>query len=215
MIRLLAVLTCLLAGCSAQRPHPCSSPPLLSGALTVSTQNEKGWAYAQYLYDALGHRIRLKELGIYENKSFTYDALLLYRETTMYEIVDSNRTCNKRPLKTDFQPLGIPKTASLLGQAVLGSSSAPGEGILVNTWTGDLPGKAGKFMSTVTEFGCIPVSTVYHTDQFGWMTLSFFNNVIGITDPSQLNPPDFCPDPSTKDSTEEPADFLSFFLKKH
>lgn len=24
-------------------------------------------------------------------------------------------------------------------------------------------------MSTVTEFGCIPVSTVYHTDQFGWV----------------------------------------------
>lgn len=27
----------------------------------------------------------------------------------------------------------------------------------------------GKYISTVTEFGCIPVSTAYNTDQFGWM----------------------------------------------
>ncbi|XP_035480102.1 ependymin-2 [Scophthalmus maximus] len=214
-MKLLAVFVCLLAGCLAGKPHPCSSPPLLSGALTVSTQNEKLWAYTQYLYDALGQRIRLKELVIYENKTLTYDALLLFREATMYEIVDSNHTCKKRPLKTNFQPLEIPKTAALLGQVVVGSSSGPGEGLLVNTWTGDLPDQGGKFMTTVTEFGCIPVSTVYHTEQFGWTVTSFFNNVIGISDPGQLNPPDFCADAEMKDSTEEPADFLSLFLKKH
>uniref|UniRef100_A0A3B4V2M0 Alpha kinase 1 n=1 Tax=Seriola dumerili TaxID=41447 RepID=A0A3B4V2M0_SERDU len=209
-MKLFVVLSCLLAGCLAQRPHPCSSPPLLSGALSV---NEKLWATARYLYDALGRRIRLEEIGSYDNKTFTLDVLLLYREATMYEIFKHNNTCKKRPLKADFQPLGIPKTASLLGQSVLGSSSGPGEGLLVNTWIGDMPDKQGKFMSTVTEFGCIPITTLYHTDQFGWMMTNFFNNVIGISDPSQLNPPDFCPE--TEDSTEEPADFLSLFLTKH
>ncbi|XP_023280155.1 ependymin-1-like [Seriola lalandi dorsalis] len=131
----------------------------------------------------------------------------------MYEIFHHNKTCKKMPLKADFQPLGIPKTASLLGQSVLGSSSGPGQGLLVNTWIGDLPDKQGKFMTTVTEFGCIPITTLYHTDQFGWMMTNFFNNVIGISDPSQLNPPDFCPE--TEDSTEEPADFLSLFLTMH
>lgn len=47
-----------------------------------STQNEKLWTFAKYLYDALGQRVRLMELGTYENKSFTYDALLLFREVT-------------------------------------------------------------------------------------------------------------------------------------
>lgn len=45
-----------------------------------STQNEKLWAYAKYLYDAMGHRIRLFEMGKYNNQSFTIDVLLLYRE---------------------------------------------------------------------------------------------------------------------------------------
>ncbi|XP_035004621.1 ependymin [Hippoglossus stenolepis] len=213
-MKILAVFACVLAGCLAERPHACSSPPLMSGALTVSTQNEKLWTYIRYEYDALGQRIRLKELGSYENKSFTYDALLLFREAIMYEINHKNRTCKKRPLKADFQPMRIPKTATLLGQAVLGSSSGPGQGLLINTWMGDLPDKQGKYLSTVTEFGCIPVSTVYQTDKFGWVLTSFFNNVIGISDPGQLNPPDFCPDAEMKDGAEEPVDFVSLFLKK-
>uniref|UniRef100_A0A3Q2Q245 Ependymin n=1 Tax=Fundulus heteroclitus TaxID=8078 RepID=A0A3Q2Q245_FUNHE len=212
-MRLLVLLTCLLAACLAEKPHPCASPPLLSGALTVSTQNEKLWTYARYLYDALGHRVRLLELGTYQNKSFTYDALLLYREAAMYEIHAHNRTCQKKPLKVEFHPMAVPKDASLLGQAVLGSSSGPGQGLLVNTWTGDLPDKSGKYMTTVTEFGCIPVSTAYHTKEFGWVVTSFFNNVIGVEDPDLLNPPSYCSDAEIKE--EEPADFLSLFMNKN
>uniref|UniRef100_A0A3Q3L9T5 Uncharacterized protein n=1 Tax=Mastacembelus armatus TaxID=205130 RepID=A0A3Q3L9T5_9TELE len=67
---------------------------------------------------------------------------------------------------------------------------------------------SGKFLTTVTEFGCIPVSTLYQTEQFGWTVISFFNNIIGIADPSLLNPPDFCSNAKTE---EEPVDFLSLF----
>ena len=40
------------------------------------------WVYAKFEYDALGRRIRVKELGVQENKTFTADFLLLYREVT-------------------------------------------------------------------------------------------------------------------------------------
>ncbi|KAK2862685.1 hypothetical protein Q5P01_002218 [Channa striata] len=213
-MRLFVALTCLLAGCLAQRPHPCTSPPLMSGALTVSTQNEKFFSYVLYLYDAVGQRIRLWEQGSFENKTFISDYLLHYREGVLYDIVDSNHRCKKFPLKGDFQPLGIPKTATLLSQAVIGSSSGPGEGLLINVWTGDLPEKAGRFVSTVTEFGCIPVSTLYHTDQFGWVVVSFFNNVVGIPDPSLLNTPNFCPQKEV-DPEKQQKDFLSLFLKEN
>ena len=59
-----------------------SAPKLTHVNFPQSTQNEQMWTYAQYLYDALGYRVRLKEMGTYMNKSFTYDALLLYREVT-------------------------------------------------------------------------------------------------------------------------------------
>lgn len=61
----------------------------------------------------------------------------------MYKINERNKTCEKVPLKVDFQPMAVPKDASLLNQVILGSSSRPGEGLLVNTWYGDLPNKGG------------------------------------------------------------------------
>nr|XP_046237313.1 ependymin-2-like [Scatophagus argus] len=213
-MRFLVILACVLAGCLAQKPHPCKSPPLMTGGLSVSTQNEKLWLYARYVYDALGQRIRLMEMGSYENKTFTADVLLLFKQSTLYEINDRARTCKKMPLKPDFHPLEIPQTASLLAQLVLGSSSGPGEGLLVNTWTGDMPDKGGKYISTVTEFGCIPVSTLAQTSQYGWVLTSFFNNVIGISDPTLLTPPSFCPDAELEaDSEEEPVDFFGLFFK--
>ncbi|XP_008325611.1 ependymin-like isoform X2 [Cynoglossus semilaevis] len=211
MKQLAAVFVCLLAACLADKPQPCTSPPLLNGSLIVATQNEELFEIGTFLYDAQDRKIRVGVLGKLGNQTFIHDLLLIYREGVMYEINDWNKTCKKWPLKADFHPLAIPKDAVLLGQVVIGSSSGPGQGLLVNTWTGDI---GGTYMMTVTEFGCIPVTTVQHTNKFGWIMTSFFNNIIGITDPSKLNPPDFCPDAMTEDVTREPADFWSLFFNK-
>uniref|UniRef100_A0A3Q1J1V9 Ependymin-like 1 n=2 Tax=Anabas testudineus TaxID=64144 RepID=A0A3Q1J1V9_ANATE len=212
-MRVLVLFMCLSAGCLALRPHPCRAPPLLTGGLSVSTQSGNLTVFGKYVYDALGKRIRLREFVHHNNKTFHLDVLLLYRERVLYKINYRNHTCTKKPLKADFHPLAIPKTASLLGQVVLGSSSGPGEGLLVNTWAGEVHTKnsSAKYISTVTEFGCIPVSTLFHTKR-GWWVTSFFNNVIGITDPNQLNPPCFCKDAQLEeDDGEDPETFFSLF----
>ncbi|XP_074518425.1 uncharacterized protein LOC141784487 [Halichoeres trimaculatus] len=211
-MRLIVVLGFVLASCLAQKPQPCKSPPLLSGALTVSTQNEEMWVYAKFLYDALGQRLRLFEVASSENKTFTSDILVLYREHVMYQIFDNNRTCTVSPVEADFVPFGIPDGAFLLGQVVLGSSTGPGQGLLVNSWMGAVPGVGGKYMSTVTEFGCIPVSLAVQTKEFGWVLFSYFNNVIGISDPGLLNPPSFCPG-SDAAADQETVNLLSLLHK--
>uniref|UniRef100_A0A671U4E2 Ependymin-2-like n=1 Tax=Sparus aurata TaxID=8175 RepID=A0A671U4E2_SPAAU len=189
-MKVIVALACILACCLAQEPHPCRRCKPTQIIFLQSTQSEKLWAFANYEYDAFGRRLRLTEMGNYENKTFTVDYLLHYREAAMYEIDTKTRTCKKMPLKDDFQPWEIPKNSSLVGQAVVGSSSGPGQGLLVNTWIAFAP--QGKYISTVTEFGCIPVTTLFHDKQLGWTMTSFFNNVIGITDPNRLNLPDFC-----------------------
>ncbi|KAL0970410.1 hypothetical protein UPYG_G00241620 [Umbra pygmaea] len=211
-MKTLVLLMCLAVGCLAQAPHPCRSPPLLTGALSVS--NVKFYGFAKYTYDALGQRIRFKEMGSYENKTFGIDALLLYREGIMYTIYHGNKTCKKDRLKTeDFHPMEIPKDASLLGQVVLGSSSGPGQGLLVNTWYGEQvtpTGGKAKWMSTFTEFGCVPVSTTYYTDMTGWVLTTFFNIVVGIEDPQEFIPPNFCKD-VTLDDNAKAANFYTIF----
>uniref|UniRef100_A0A8C1YN46 Ependymin-like 1 n=1 Tax=Cyprinus carpio TaxID=7962 RepID=A0A8C1YN46_CYPCA len=98
------------------------------GSMSVfqSAQDGQVWAVAKYHYDAL------------------LDLLFLFRKGVVYTIDDRNRTCQKNPLKVPFHPLHIPHNASLQSQVVLGGSSACNEGLLVNTWTGDVPEIGGE-----------------------------------------------------------------------
>uniref|UniRef100_A0A8C1XMZ7 Ependymin-like 1 n=1 Tax=Cyprinus carpio TaxID=7962 RepID=A0A8C1XMZ7_CYPCA len=174
-----------------------------------SAREGQDWAVAKYRYDAIGQRIRLWEFGQVDNKSFHANMLFLFRKAVVYTIDYRNRTCQKNPLHTAFHPSHIPHNASLLSQVILGGSSAPGEGLLVNTWTGDVPETGGKYLATVTEFGCIPVSTLYYTEKSGWVVTNYFNAVKGIEDPEQFFPPPFCTDADTE---EEELDFFSAFF---
>ncbi|XP_041635767.1 ependymin-like [Cheilinus undulatus] len=213
-MKVFLAFACLLAGCLAQRPQPCKSPPLLTGGLSIVSQNEELFAVARYLYDAIGERIRLFEVVSLDNQTSFYDILLLYREHVMYQIDDKDRTCQKLPLKDDFMPLAIPGDATFVHQVVLGDSSRPAEGLLMNTWTGKLPDQGGTFLASVTDFGCIPISFEYQVKPYGWLQTTYFNNVIGITDPELLIPPSFCED-AEMPADAEPVDLLSLLKQKN
>ncbi|XP_062333392.1 ependymin-like 1 [Osmerus eperlanus] len=208
-MKTIVLFSSLVLGCLAQKPHPCKSPPLLTGSLSVVAHHDLT-AGAKYTYDAFGQRIRFREIGSYQNQTFWIDALLLFREGVIYKINHQNRTCKKEKLWADFHPMEVPNNATLLGQVILGGSSGPGEGLLVNSWYGEM--KRGKYVSTVTEFGCLPVSTLFHTERTGWILTSFFNILIGIEDPQDFFPPDFCQD-AVSDNKGEPADFYSLFFE--
>jgi len=47
-----------------------------------AAQNDGLWAVANYIYDGLGHRFRIQEIGSVDNKTFTFDALLMYDEVS-------------------------------------------------------------------------------------------------------------------------------------
>ncbi|CAI5672302.1 unnamed protein product [Oreochromis niloticus] len=142
-MKVLVLLVCLSVGCLAQRPRHCRYPPLMSGSLSVSTASQKLLAFSKYIYDGLGERIRFRQFGLYDNKTYHLDVLLLYREGVMYKINNKNRTCTKQRLSPDFHPLAVPRNATLMGQVVLGASSGPGQGVLVNSWYGEQKMKTG------------------------------------------------------------------------
>ncbi|XP_041635378.1 ependymin-2-like isoform X2 [Cheilinus undulatus] len=189
----------------------------MTGEAMVNFTYNDNWVKMRYVYDAVGQRMRIFKNATLEDEIINTDSLLLFKEEVVYNINDQNRTCTKLPLKGDFNTLGVPKDASLLSQVVLGSSSGPGEGLMVNTWLGNLRDGGGDFISAVTAVGCIPVSLIYKlkADEqvLGWMVQSFFNNVIGIPDPSLLSPPSFCKDAKMM-NTKEQVDFFSLFLHK-
>ncbi|XP_063042572.1 ependymin-1-like isoform X2 [Engraulis encrasicolus] len=195
---------------NAQKPR---TPPLYTGSLTVATQNESLWAVGKFAYDAINQRVHLGETGIYNNKSFTYDGLMLFQEGILYEIYYHNKTCVKKPLKADFHPMEVPKGAEFISQVVIGTSSALGEGLLVNSWWGDMPDKQGIYFLSFTEYGCFPVSAFVKSKTTDTFSVSYYDNVVGV-EPDVFVPPPFCKDAKlevNKDGKE--ANFFSFFKR--
>ncbi|MCJ8749045.1 hypothetical protein PDJAM_G00171740 [Pangasius djambal] len=205
-----ALLVFVAGGCLAQRPRPCRSPPLLEGSLTVATQNGGYSAYGKYAYDAILQRIRFGEFVHHNNKTLIKDALLLYQEHVMYLIDHKNKTCQKRKLMSQFHPMKIPCNSTLLGQVVIGSLSAPGEGLLVNSWTGETSEDQGQYILTFTEFGCLPVTVLFNRPEPGWIVMNFFNIIRGIKEPSVFFPPPICKNATLE--TGEEGDFFSAFF---
>ncbi|XP_049576154.1 ependymin-like [Syngnathus scovelli] len=195
----LAILGLLLAAASAQKSKPCESPPLMSGGVTVMGFSGSVMSSGTITYDAFGQKIRVRNFGMAGNTTFAVDQLMLFQKKLYYEIDWSKLSCKKRRLSTDFIPMQVPDDANWMGQAILGSSSSWGMGVLVNNWYGDLPGN-GTYMSVFTETGCIPLTFTSYTPSNGWTLVSTYNWVLGISNPMDLYPPFFCAKAQLEDS---------------
>uniref|UniRef100_A0A671NE97 Ependymin-like 2 n=1 Tax=Sinocyclocheilus anshuiensis TaxID=1608454 RepID=A0A671NE97_9TELE len=165
-------------------------PVCLSLILSSSAQSVLSLSlqvFEKFSYDAYGQNIRVLAAGKEGNH------LLSSPQGVSYEIHYHNQTCIKTALKEPFRHIGVPHDAHFLNQMVLGSSSIPGQGLLVNNWNGTVEETKESYLLTFTAFGCVPLYTLDFT-QKGELTImtSFFDLVEGIEDPNVFIPPSFC-----------------------
>uniref|UniRef100_A0A672Q2P7 Ependymin-like n=1 Tax=Sinocyclocheilus grahami TaxID=75366 RepID=A0A672Q2P7_SINGR len=158
-------LSLILSSC-AQKPEPCSKTCCL-----LPAHCSKLYRALKFSYDAFGQNVRVLAAGKEGNQTFFVDRLLLFREGVSYEIHYHNQTCIKTALKEPFRHIGVPHDAHFLNQMVLGSSSLPGQGLLVNNWNGTVEETQGN----VRRYAAC-----------------FFDLVEGIEDPNVFIPPSFC-----------------------
>ncbi|KAL7844426.1 hypothetical protein SRHO_G00229650 [Serrasalmus rhombeus] len=206
---LLAVSLSVLLSVLAQKPQPCKAPPYLEGKLVVVSPEGKSLVFEQFYYDAVEQRIRVIASGKEGTHNVFVDVLMLYRERFYYEISYHNKSCTKVPFSAAFIPIEIPIDAQHKAQFVIGSLSAPAQGILVNNWEGSIAEIKANYSMSFTEFGCIPVTTLYSIEQKGHILLSFFDIVIGIENPEVFIPPSFCT--SAKLVEQKPGEVADFF----
>ncbi|XP_072319324.1 ependymin-like [Eucyclogobius newberryi] len=207
----LPVLPCvcallLLASVQAQAPKHCESPPMMSGSFSVMEANGLFNSYGKISYDNFGQKARVQHAGSSNGTHFNMEVLMLFREKLYYEINWSKFSCKKRALDDGFTPMQVPPDAKLMGQAILGSSSSWGMGVLVNTWYGSLPDN-GTYSTVFTEVGCIPLTYTAYSPESGFNIISTFNWVIGNVDPMLYIPPFFCPKIRAEE-TESPSNFF-------
>ncbi|KAL7887019.1 hypothetical protein AOLI_G00047400 [Acnodon oligacanthus] len=163
LLVLLSICSCLALNAGAEQT-PCVSPPLLLGSIAITTKDGNLMSAGQYVYDA----------GI------------------VYEIDSARSTCKKFAMKSSFHPMRIPTNAKFLSEIILGTTSIPQMGLQITSWEGEDAETKAKYVLTFTDYTCLPVSAVIYSKEFGWMTVGFYNQLLGIQDPMAFVPPALC-----------------------
>ncbi|XP_066502303.1 ependymin [Hoplias malabaricus] len=210
---LLTLSLSVLLSVQAQKPHRCKAPPYLEGKLLVVSPEGKTAVFERFSYDAVEQRIRVIASGKEGTQDVFVDFLMLFREGFYYDINYHNKTCVKVPFSGDFIPIEIPINAQHTAQFVIGSLSAPAQGLLVNNWVGSLPELKANYSLSFTEFGCIPVSAYYNVENTGHVLSSYFDVVVGLENPDVFIPPSFCTSAKLLEKNkDEMADFFTALL---
>jgi len=185
------VLLCLVGIAVAQPPKPCTTPPQWEANIFDVNQQQKFMARGRLSYDATFHRERLiEEIEDGSQESF-YDVLALFDAQIEYAYNFRARNCTRRPITRPWRDFGIRPDARSYGEAYIGSSAAPGLGLLVTMWGGNHTTPSN---DTVRTFGtwtlqaCLPVSHMSHSQQYGRSHTSFFDITAGISDPNVFIP---------------------------
>ncbi|KAJ0055858.1 hypothetical protein NL108_016803 [Boleophthalmus pectinirostris] len=209
LLLVLAVVFVVYSLTTAQQTRPCKSPPYLMGKLVVSLKDEvKFWNYE---YNRALQRMRVYETENLVNRSLTNDFLLHFGEGVTYEMDGLTSTCSKRPLRADYQPIGIPDDATSAMPLIFGSLSVPGGGMQVNSWQGLSP-RGEEYIKFVTEVGCVPHQATFYTEKHGQVTIVFLNSTVHNKAQDDLSPPGFCPEEDAQ-PTGRPVDLLELFLE--
>ncbi|MBN3281749.1 EPD protein, partial [Polyodon spathula] len=175
-----------------QKPRPCESPALLEGKLFTAAPSKHVEVFGDFSYDGYLHRFHIAEEIFIGNQKLFVNYIMLFKESRLYKISFHNKTCERLPLSVHFRPLEVPQNATFGGQLIIGGSSKPGEGLLVNLWKGTDSQTQGSYTLTFTEFGCLPIQQSYFSKETGPLFTSYFDMTTGIRDPNVFIPPPFC-----------------------
>ncbi|KAL7887018.1 hypothetical protein AOLI_G00047390 [Acnodon oligacanthus] len=205
LLVLLSICSCLaLKGCA--QPTPCVSPPWITGGISMSTKDGAKISSGIFAYDGWGQQVRFKSFEAEHNTTHFTDLLMNFKQKVLYEIDHASQTCKKKTLETSFHPMQVPPNSLFFGQAIMGTTSVPAGGVLVNNWVGEITEIQANYLLVFSEYTCLPITVLIHIPDQGWTAMSFFNQVLTVVDPSEFIPPAFCQNVASEET--DSIDFI-------
>jgi hypothetical protein len=128
------ILVCLVAFVAAQQPVPCTTPPQWEANIFDYNEQRQFRVRGRLTYDAAYRRERLIEEVDVASEDNSYDVIALFDAQVEYVYDFKARNCTRRRLERPWRNFGIPADDRSLGEGYIGSSAAPGLGLLVTLW---------------------------------------------------------------------------------
>jgi len=190
----LAVALCAVV-VVAQHPRHCDAPFEFEAHAFQVDPKLKFFRRGHFAQDAQLERISLfEEVRNGTDQEFYHD-IHLFRERRRFRYNLKTKVCTVEHSDMRFRPFHIPRNASFVGEAYVGTNAFPDAGVLTTHWEMHNKQEHWRWFGAFTDRseGCVPVMDHYHDEQIGGVTTQFFDVVLGIGDPNIFVPESACP----------------------
>ena len=128
------LLGCLVGVGLGQVPRPCVSPPQWEARIFSYNEGQSFMVTARLTYDSVYQRVRiLEDIQVGRDESF-FEVIRLFQGKLEFTIDLKTRNCSRTTLSRPWRDIGIFPDATSFGEAYVGSSASPGDGLLVTIW---------------------------------------------------------------------------------
>jgi len=187
----LTLLLALVAIVKAQ--HHCDAPKEFEARVFRVDVEKKTESRARLAYDSENQRIaHVDEVDTHHKDREFFHEIVLFHEKTRYLINLKKKECKKESISFPFRRFGVPVNASFVGEATIGTEALSNAGVLTNLWEEENKDEGRFWFGSFTHNGCIPVHDHFRDKTHGLMQSSFFDVVLGISNPNVFVPPKEC-----------------------
>jgi len=134
MSLLIFLLGCLVGAGLGQVPRPCVSPPQWEAKIFTYNDGQKLMVMARWVYDSLYQRVRiLQDIQVGRDETF-FEIIRLFQAKLEFTIDLKTKNCSRTTLNRPWSNIGVLSDAQSFGEAYVGSSASPDDGLLVTIW---------------------------------------------------------------------------------
>jgi len=193
-----AVAAVLLLGAvavMAQHERHCEAPAEFEAHAFQADPKEQFARRGHFAYDARGERTALLEEVFNGTDHEPFHTIHLFRERVTFRYNLKTKVCTREELKHRFHRIEIPRNASFVGDAIIGTNAFENSGLSTTHWAHENKDEHWSWYGVFTprEIGCVPISDEFHDHNVGRVFTHFFDVVLGTSDPNIFVPNSSCP----------------------
>jgi len=193
-----AVAAVLLLGAvavMAQHERHCEAPAEFEAHAFQADPKEQFFRRGHFAYDSRGERTSLYEEVRNGTDDEFFHTIHLFRERVTFRYNLKTKVCTKEALHMRFHRIEIPRNASFVGDAIIGTNAFINSGLATTHWEHHNKEQKWEWYGVYTprDLGCVPIEDEFHDQNVGRVHTNFFDVVLGISDPNIFIPHSSCP----------------------
>jgi len=183
-----------IAVVSAQHPRHCDAPFEFEAHAMQADPKEEFFRRGHFAYDARGERTALFEEVVNGTDREPFHTIHLFRERVTFRFNLKTKVCTREELRHRWHRIEIPRNASFVGDAIIGTNAFENSGLETTHWSHENKDEHWSWYGVYTprEIGCVPISDEFHDHNVGRVHTQFYDVVLGISDPNIFVPDSAC-----------------------